>query len=81
MWAAYHSFVLQDAETALDQQPDMPEGHLALGNYYYRVERDYAHALHELDKARRGIEVTWIDAEDRDALLKHPLATGAGTPS
>jgi tRNA dimethylallyltransferase len=26
---------------------------------------------------RRGIEVTWIAADDRDALLGHPLATGA----
>ncbi len=31
--------------------------------------------------ARRGIEVSWIDADNREALLDHPLAAGAAPAS
>jgi tetratricopeptide (TPR) repeat protein len=36
-------------------QPDLPEGHLALGFSYYYGDRDYERALAEFDIARRGL--------------------------
>src|SRR5262249_39992515 len=35
-------------------QPDLPEAHLAIGEYYYRGRRDYDRALKELELARSG---------------------------
>ena len=36
-------------------QPDLPEGHLALGFSYYYGDRDYERALAEFEIARRGL--------------------------
>jgi TolB-like protein/Flp pilus assembly protein TadD len=44
-----------NAEQALRLQPDLPEGHLALGFSYYYGDRDYERALAEFDIARRGL--------------------------
>jgi TolB-like protein/Tfp pilus assembly protein PilF len=44
----------EHAETAVRLQPDLPEAHLALGYYFYRVPRDYPHALQEFQLARAG---------------------------
>src|SRR5438034_10979445 len=43
------------ADEALRLQPDLPEGHLALGFSYYYGDRDYERALAEFDIARRGL--------------------------
>src|SRR5437764_8086305 len=60
----YHSFdptpslrekARLNAEDALRLQPDLPEGHLALGFSYYYCDRDYERALAEFDIARRGL--------------------------
>jgi TolB-like protein/Flp pilus assembly protein TadD len=42
-----------EADTALQLQPNLGEGHLALGSWLYRVQRDYAGALQEFDIAAR----------------------------
>jgi TolB-like protein/Flp pilus assembly protein TadD len=61
---AYHSFdpvparrerARFNADEALRLQPDLPEGHLALGFSYYYGDRDYERALAEFDIARRGL--------------------------
>jgi TolB-like protein/Flp pilus assembly protein TadD len=61
---AYHSFdprparrekARLDADEALRLQPDLPEGHLALGFSYYYGDRDYERALAEFDIARLGL--------------------------
>jgi TolB-like protein/Flp pilus assembly protein TadD len=44
-----------NADEALRLQPDLPEGHLALGFSYYYGDRDYERALAEFDVARRGL--------------------------
>jgi TolB-like protein/Flp pilus assembly protein TadD len=44
-----------NAEQALRLQPDLPEGHLALGFSYYYGDRDYERALAEFEIARRGL--------------------------
>lgn len=44
-----------NAEEALRLQPDLPEGHLALGFSYYYGDRDYKRALAEFEIARRGL--------------------------
>src|SRR5437764_4330956 len=44
-----------NGEEALRLQPDLPEGHLALGFSYYYGDRDYERALAEFDIARRGL--------------------------
>jgi TolB-like protein/Flp pilus assembly protein TadD len=60
----YHSFdptpgrrekARRNADEALRLQPDLPEGHLALGFSYYYGDRDYERALAEFDVARRGL--------------------------
>ncbi|MFZ0917643.1 MAG: tetratricopeptide repeat protein, partial [Candidatus Udaeobacter sp.] len=43
------------AETAIRLQPDLPEGHLALGFYHYYCERDYQAALHEFAIAKLSL--------------------------
>src|SRR5262249_1897017 len=61
---AYHSFdpiparrekARLNADEALRLQPDLPEGHLALGFSYYYGDHDYERALAEFDIARRGL--------------------------
>jgi TolB-like protein/Flp pilus assembly protein TadD len=44
-----------NAEEALRLQPDLPEGHLALGFSYYYGDRDYERALAKFEIARRGL--------------------------
>ena len=43
------------ADEALRLQPDLPEGHLALGYSYYYGDRDYERALAEFEIAKRGL--------------------------
>jgi TolB-like protein/Tfp pilus assembly protein PilF len=43
------------AEEALRLQPDLPEGHLALGFYHYYCERNYERALEEFAIARKSL--------------------------
>jgi len=40
----------QAVDRALELDPALPEGHLALGNYYYRCDRHYQRALEEYDR-------------------------------
>src|SRR5256884_882950 len=60
----YHSFdptpsrrekARLNAEEAVRLQPDLPEGHLALGFSYYYGDRDYERALSEFEIARRAL--------------------------
>jgi TolB-like protein/Flp pilus assembly protein TadD len=60
----YHSFdptpgrrqkARRNADEALRLQPDLPEGHLALGFSYYYGDRDYGRALAEFEIAKRGL--------------------------
>src|SRR5256886_5337122 len=44
-----------NADEALRLQPDLPEGHLALGFSYYYGDRDYERALTEFEIARRDL--------------------------
>src|SRR6059058_5690076 len=44
-----------NADQALRLQPDLAEGHLALGFSYYYGDRDYERALAEFETARRGL--------------------------
>src|SRR5436189_4245837 len=44
-----------NADEALRLQPDLPEGHLALGFSYYYGNRDYERALAEFEIAKRGL--------------------------
>ena len=44
-----------NAVEALRLQPDLPEGHLALGFSYYYGDRDYERALDQFEIARRGL--------------------------
>ena len=43
------------ADEALRLQPDLPEGHLALGSVYYYCDRDYERALAEFEIAKRDL--------------------------
>ena len=43
------------ADEALRLAPDLPEGHLASGLYYYRTEGNYDEALKELARARAAL--------------------------
>jgi TolB-like protein/Flp pilus assembly protein TadD len=61
---AYHTFdptsarrerARVTADRALRLQPDLPEGHLALGFSYYYGDRDYERALAEFEIAKRGL--------------------------
>jgi len=61
---AYHSFDSTSprrerarlaADQALRLQPDLPEGHLALGFSYYYGDRNYSRALAEFEIAKRGL--------------------------
>jgi TolB-like protein/Flp pilus assembly protein TadD len=44
-----------NANEALRLQPDLPEGHLALGFSYYYGDRNYDRALKEMEIAKRGL--------------------------
>jgi len=44
-----------NAEEALRLQPNLPEGHLALGYSYYYGDRDYERALTEFEIAKRDL--------------------------
>jgi TolB-like protein/Flp pilus assembly protein TadD/predicted Ser/Thr protein kinase len=44
-----------EAEESLRIQPELPDGHLALGLYHYWARRDFDRALKELEKARGGV--------------------------
>jgi TolB-like protein/Flp pilus assembly protein TadD len=61
---AYHTFdptparrekARASANEALRLQPDLPEGHLALGFAYYYGDRDYERALAEFEIAKRDL--------------------------
>ena len=41
-------------DRSLDLEPDLPEGHAALGHWYYRTQLDYDQALRELEIARQA---------------------------
>jgi TolB-like protein/Flp pilus assembly protein TadD len=45
----------RNADEALRLQPDLPEGHLALGFSYYYGDRDYERALVEFEIAKRSL--------------------------
>ena len=45
----------RNADEALRLQPDLPEGHLALGFSYYYGDRNYERALAEFEIAKRGL--------------------------
>jgi TolB-like protein/Tfp pilus assembly protein PilF len=47
--------VKAEADAAVRLAPEAPETHLALGTYYYRVQRDWARALQEFDAAEAGL--------------------------
>jgi len=44
----------QAVDKAFELDPDLPEAHLALGQYYYHCYRDYDRALEQFDIARKG---------------------------
>ena len=44
-----------NANEALRLQPDLPEGHLALGYVYYYCDRDYERALNQFEIAKRDL--------------------------
>jgi len=44
-----------NANEALRLQPGLPEGHLALGFFYYYCDRDHERALAEFEMAKRGL--------------------------
>ena len=61
---AYHTFdptlarrerARLSADQALRLQPDLPEGHLALGFSYYYGDNNYDAALREFEIAQRGL--------------------------
>jgi TolB-like protein/Flp pilus assembly protein TadD len=52
---AYRDKARAAADEALRLQPDLPEGHLALGFSYYYGERDYNRALAEFEVAKSGL--------------------------
>jgi eukaryotic-like serine/threonine-protein kinase len=45
----------EEAEQSLRLQPDLPEGHLALGQYHYWRHRNYERGLKEFEIARSGV--------------------------
>jgi non-specific serine/threonine protein kinase len=47
--------VKKAVDRALQIEPDLPEAHLALGNYYYRCKSDWDHALVEFAIARKSL--------------------------
>ncbi len=60
------------AERALTLAPDRPEGHVALGDYYRRIDRDHARALEEYAGGQRLAPV-----ERRPAPRHQPRRAGS----
>ncbi|MGB5675597.1 MAG: tetratricopeptide repeat protein [Gemmatimonadota bacterium] len=68
-------------ELSLELEPDLPEGHAALGHWYYRTQLDYPQALRELEIALEarpsdaGFETTiasvYRRAGDMEKALEH----------
>ena len=54
-------------ERSLELEPDLPEGHAALGHWYYRMQLDYDQALRELEIA--------LEARPSDAGFETTLAS------
>ena len=54
-------------ERSLELEPDLPEGHAALGHWYYRTQLDYDQALRELQVA--------IEARPSDAGFETTIAS------
>lgn len=48
----FATIAIESAKKALELQPGIPSGHLALGKYYNNVETDYERALEEFSMAR-----------------------------
>jgi len=61
--------IKQTAEKALESKPDLGEGHLALGLYYYWVEANYDRALEQLRVAAAALpndsEIGYVSAAIR----------------
>jgi tetratricopeptide (TPR) repeat protein len=53
--AARREKARRNADEALRLEPNLPEGHLALGFSYYYGDRDYERALNEFEIAKRGL--------------------------
>jgi TolB-like protein/Flp pilus assembly protein TadD len=53
--AARREKARRNANEALRLEPDLPEGHLALGFSYYYGDRDYERALNEFEIAKRDL--------------------------
>jgi serine/threonine protein kinase/tetratricopeptide (TPR) repeat protein len=51
--AADEAKALASAERALALAPDLPEGHLALGDYYNLIKLEYGRALEEYSRGRK----------------------------
>src|SRR5262249_53238050 len=51
-----------EAEQSLRLQPDLPEGHLALGYHHYFGHLDYDRALKEFEIARSGVAAEAVKA-------------------
>ena len=60
---------LEAAQRALSLAPDLPEAHLALGMYYYWIERDYTSALTSVARAAR-LRPGWADAVVAEGLIE-----------
>ena len=68
-------------DRSLDLEPDLPEGHAALGHWYYRTQLDYDQAVRELEIALEarpsdaGFETTiasvYRRAGDMDQAIEH----------
>ena len=57
--------IKKDAEHALELAPDLPEAHLALGNFYYYGKRQYDEALTEF---RRALELRPNDVQAQELI-------------
>ncbi|MBT8477953.1 MAG: tetratricopeptide repeat protein [Gemmatimonadetes bacterium] len=57
----------ESIERALELEPGLPEGHAALGHWYYRTQLDYPRALRELEIA--------IEARPSDAGFETTIAS------
>jgi TolB-like protein/Tfp pilus assembly protein PilF len=64
------------ARRALDLEPDLPEGHLALGYYHYRCHRDYDAALSELARAE-ALRPGWARALGAEGYVARRAGQGA----
>lgn len=66
-------------ERSLELVPDLPEGHAALGHWYYRTQLDYDQALRELEVARAarpsdaGFETTIASVHRRNGDMEEAI--------